>query len=225
MFSRKGIISINIILAVFTVIGGLCYDTIAHNLVMKSCASLGFSLLGLINLLYGYRNNYGHRSFALIMVIGLFTGMIADIILEINFMMGALVFAVGHVFFIFAYARLSPLRAKDLIPGALIFALISALVLFLPIFDFGGSLMQIVCLVYAAIIGIMCGKAFSNRSALPGKLTNLLALGSILFLFSDTMLLFSNFADVPNIIGSLCVNSYYPAQVILAHALLYTKES
>lgn len=224
MFSKKNIIRINIILAILTVIGGLCYDTISHNLVTKSCASFGFFLLGFINLLYGYKEKFSYRSFALIMVIGLFTGMLADIILEINFMMGALVFALGHVFFIVAYSRILPFRVRDCVPGLFIFAFIASLVLFLPIFDFGGIAMQIVCVVYAAIIGIMCGKAFSNFRRQPSSLTKALMIGSFLFLLSDTALLFSNFAHVPDIIGSVCVNSYYPAQVILAHALLYTEK-
>ena len=77
--SKKTIIRINIILAIFTVIGGLCYDTISHNLPTKGCASFGFFLLGLINLIYGSREKYGYRSFAVLMVVGLFTGMAADI--------------------------------------------------------------------------------------------------------------------------------------------------
>lgn len=224
MKPEKNILRFNIVLGLLTVIGGLCYDTVSHNLITKAIASFGFALLGLVNMLYGSRRGFSHRSFALIMVIGLFTGMAADIVLEIDFMMGALIFALGHVFYIAAYSKLLPFKAGDMVPGLLIFVPVAALVLFLPIFDFGGTAMQIVCLVYAGIIGIMCGKAFSNLRKQPRPLTKLLALGSLLFLLSDLCLLFSNFAQVPGIVGSVCVNSYYPAQVILACALLCTGE-
>lgn len=224
MLTQKNIIRINFFLAICTVIGGLCYDTISHNLITKACSSFGFFLLGLINLVYGFREQFAYRSFSVIMVIGLFTGMVADIILEINFMLGALVFALGHIFFIIAYSRILPFHIKDCIPGLFLFAIVAALVVFLPIFDFGGITMQIVCVVYAAIIGIMCGKALSNYNRLQGSLTKALMIGSFLFLLSDVALLFSNFAQVPDIIGSVCVNSYYPAQVVLAHALLRTKK-
>ena len=224
MLTQKNIIRFNVFLAICTVIGGLCYDTISHNLITKSLSSFGFFLLGLINLIYGFREKFAYRGFSVIMVIGLFTGMVADIILEINFMLGALVFALGHVFFIVAYSRILPFHIKDFIPGLVLFVPIAFLVVFLPIFDFGGSTMQIVCVVYAAIIGIMCGKAFSNYRRMPGTFTKVLMIGSFLFLLSDVALLFSNFAQVPDIIGSVCVNSYYPAQVILAHALLRTKK-
>lgn len=223
MLTQKNIVRINVFLAICTVIGGLCYDTVSHNLITKSCSSFGFFLLGLINLIYGFREQFAYRSFSVIMVIGLFTGMVADVILEINFMLGALVFALGHIFFIIAYSRILPFRIRDYIPGLFLFALVASLVLFLPIFDFGGNIMQIVCVVYAGIIGIMCGKALSNYHRLTGSLTRALVIGSFLFLLSDVALLFSNFAQVPDIIGSVCVNSYYPAQVILAHALLHTK--
>lgn len=215
---------INLVLGILVVIGGLCYDTIAHNLLMKGCASFGFVLLGVINLLYGNREKWGGRSFAVILVIGLLVGMAADIVLEINFMLGALVFAVGHVFYIIAYSRLYAFRVKDLIPATVLFTAITAIILFLPIFDFGGMVMKVVCIVYAAIIGVMVGKAFSNYKASSKVLTKILAVGSALFLFSDVMLLFSNFAQVPDIVGSLCVNTYYPAQAILAYSLMCMEE-
>ena len=210
---------INLILAIAIVIGGAAYYA-THSLGVKTAASLLFVALGLVNWLYVRRRGANRCAFAFVMVVALFFAMLGDVVLEINFMAGALVFAVGHVFYFLAYCRLIKLEAKHLIPSACIFAFAAALILFLPIFDFGGMVMQIVCLVYALIIACMLGKAFSNWRKGPSVLTALLLLGSFWFFFSDMMLLFSHFADVPRIMSALCVNTYYPAQAILSYAVL-----
>lgn len=217
-------ITLNIILGIFIAIGGLCYDTIAHNLVMKTIASGGFVLLCVINLRYGLREEKGLRSsgrdkFAHIMLVAFVFCLLADIVLEIVFMYGALIFAVGHVCFLFAYCRLVKVQIKDFLPSVIIFAFAAPILLFVPIFDFGGNMMQMVCLFYALIISLMLGKAISNYRRRPETITLCILIGSYMFFFSDFMLLFEQFAEVPSIIGSLCVNSYYPAQAVLAHSV------
>lgn len=224
MPTEKTVKRINIALAVVAIIGGLCYDTIAHNLITKTIASSAFFLQGLLNAVYGFSHKWRKQNFAVIMVSGLFFGLAADIVLEIDFLVGALVFAVGHVCYIAAYCRLLPLKMRDLLPGAFIFAVTAGMVLLLPIFDFGSMAMQMVCVIYAGIISVMFGKSLSNYRAAPGKLTKILVVGSFLFLFSDLMLLFASFADVPDIFNSLCVNVYYPAQTLLAWSLLCTEK-
>ena len=100
-----------------------------------------------------------------------------------------------------------------------IFIVTGSLILFLPIFDFGDAVMQIVCVVYALIISLMVSKAISNYKRDKNCLSLVLAIGSVLFCFSDTMLLFNYFADTPRIINILCVTSYYIAQPVLAYGV------
>lgn len=215
---------INAIFAVYVVLAGLCYDLSNGNLVIKTLASGAFVLQGLGNVIYGYRRGWGNRSFSLVMLLGLLFGLAADIALELNFMMGAAVFAVGHLLYILAYCRLYPMRISDLLPGLLIFLPAAAAVLFLPIFDFGSGMMQMICVAYAGIISLMFGKSLRNYRNAPSTLTLLLAVGSGMFLFSDLMLLFGAFSNVATVpFNSLCVNTYYPAQSILAWSLLYTE--
>ena len=45
MLTQKNIIRFNVFLAICTVIGGLCYDTISHNLITKSLRDEGFKLV------------------------------------------------------------------------------------------------------------------------------------------------------------------------------------
>lgn len=224
MLGKSTMKRINILFAVYVILAGLCYDISNGNLLIKTLASGGFVLQGLLNVTYGYRSGWEKRSFALLLLIGLLFGLAADIALELDFMLGAVIFAAGHLFFIIAYCRLARLNLRDLIPGGALFLVTAAMVLFLPIFDFGGSMMLMICVAYAGIISVMFGKSLANYRSAPGKLTLLLAVGSGLFLFSDLMLLFGAFSDVaPVLFNSLCVNTYYPAQSILAYALLYTE--
>ena len=157
--------------------------------------------------------------FPAMMMIGLSLCWIADIVLNITFIPGALIFAIGHVFYFIAYNRLIRFEKKDLIPSIIIFVCAASLVLFVPIFDFGIPLMQYIILGYALIISLMVGKAISNMRRENTSLTKLIVFGSILFFFSDLMLLLCYFAGAPQITDSLCLFTYYPGQYLLAHSI------
>ena len=157
--------------------------------------------------------------FPAMMMVGLSLCWIADIVLNITFIPGALIFAIGHVFYFIAYSRLIKFEKNDLIPSVIIFVCAASLVLFVPIFDFGIPLMQYIILGYALIISLMVGKAISNMRRENTSLTKLIVFGSILFFFSDLMLLLCYFAGAPQITDSLCLFTYYPGQYLLAHSI------
>lgn len=157
--------------------------------------------------------------FPAMMMTGLMLCWVADIILNITFIPGALIFAIGHVFYFIAYCRLEKFQRSDLIPSAIIFVLSASLVLFIPIFDFGIPLMQYIILLYALIISLMVGKAISNMRRTRAPLTKWIVVGSSLFFFSDLMLLLCYFAGAPQITDSLCLFTYYPGQYLLAHCI------
>lgn len=215
---NKGLSFANLALALATVLGGVWYTASGYALGPKSVASAMFVLLGVVNLVPAWRSKAPTRAFALVMCVGLAVAALADVVLELNFLGGAIIFAVGHVFYFLAYTRLLPLQRRDLLPGGLLFAVTGGVILFLPVFTFEGP-MQVVCLVYALIISAMLGKAFANVRRRPSLLTKLLLLGSALFFFSDLMLLLRHFAGAPAICSAFCVNTYYPAQAILAYAV------
>ena len=91
--------------------------------------------------------------------------------------------------------------------------------------DFGSDFMQKIVLVYALVISLMLGKAISNYSRIPGKVTKRLLIGSCLFFFSDLMLLFAFFTDVGRIANIFCLNTYYPGQAILAGSVFLFAET
>lgn len=217
--SRKILFACNCVLFAATLFGNFCYMEFG-GLLLKGIASLGFVLIGGLNFLYTVIRRERRLPFPLLMLLGLVFSMLGDIILNIDFLIGALVFAVGHVFYFAAYSTQSKTRGKDLIPTAVIFGASAAILLFVPVFDFGSILMQIVCVFYALVISLMVGKAISNLIKGRSLRNIILTIGSTLFYFSDFMLVFCVFSDAPRIMDYLCMYSYYPAQCLLGMSIL-----
>ena len=214
---------LNIILIFAVCVGDIFYMIYNDSLLIKSLTSAGFVILGIINLIFALKNNSYKKRFAIIMLIGLTVAMLGDIVLELHFILGAGLFAIGHVFYFIAYCNLIPFKWKDLIYGAIIFIPATLFIIFAPFFDFGGIIMELVCIIYAVIISCMVGKSISNYIQDKCLLHLIILIGSVLFMFSDFMLLLNVFADLPRVIGILCLASYYPAECILAYSLLLTK--
>ena len=221
---KKPQILINILLAIAILIGDIFF-TINSGIITKSITSLLFVALGGINLFFAIKNKSPLKKFCIIMAIGLFFAMHGDIVLEIEFIIGALLFATGHIFYFVAYCNVQKFEIKNIIPSVCIFIPAMLLIVLAPIFDFGGLLMEIVCIFYALIISVMVGKSISNYIKTKSIFNLIIMIGSILFMFSDIMLLFNVFADVPKIFIILCLSTYYPAEILLAFSISQTSKN
>lgn len=188
-------------------------------LLVKSVASLLFVTIGLVNLIYTLKTK-GKNAAVYLLFIGLCFACFGDIFLELYFIVGAIFFGVGHVFYFMSYCAIIKFNFKDLIYGVVIFVPVLITILFVPIFDFGGILMQIVSCVYALIISLMVGKAIANFIKEKSILNLIILIGSALFFFSDFMLLFNVFTDLSIVFGLLCLFTYYPAEFLLAYSIL-----
>lgn len=218
MMMKKKITILNLLLIAATVISALGY--MEHGgLLRKGITSGGFVVLGLVNLFYAFRTRNCSCKFPVIMTIGLFLCMLGDISINLDFVTGAVIFALGHLFYFAAYCCLLPLRTRDFLPGVVIFAVATAFITLSPIFNFGSGLMLGVCIGYAAIISFMVGKAIANCRQEGSRLHKLLVLGCALFFFSDLMLVLDLFTGAPHIVDTLCLASYYPAQCLLANSI------
>ena len=74
---------------------------------------------------------------------------------------------------------------------------------------------------YAVIIGCMLGKATANLPRHRTAFGWLILVGSVLFWFSDLMLAANMFGNGGRLAGRICCYTYWPAQNILAYALLH----
>jgi len=197
--------------ACFTVFGGLW---------LKGLTSAGFVFIGILNFVYLILKKNVSLKCPSILLAGLVFAMLGDIVLNIHFIGGAVLFAIGHIFFFISYCFIAKLKWLDLICSSIIFIPAVLLITLAPFFNFGGILMELICVAYALIISFMVGKAIANFIS-NRCITNLIIMiGSILFFFSDLMLLLYKFGELPKIFDILCVATYYPAECLLAYSII-----
>lgn len=153
------------------------------------------------------------------MTMGLILAFIGDIRIDRNFILGAGSFAAGHICFVAAYCLLQRPHLCDLIPSGILFLGSSAFLQFCPLLFFGLPIYKTVCIVYSLIISLMLGKAIGNLIRQRNKLNVTLAVASILFFFSDLMLVFNWFIGLWRWTGNACMGTYYPALCLLAFAI------
>lgn len=204
----------NIILFICTVCCLIYYDY-HGGLWLKGVTSGWFVLLGLVNLIYSFKMKIKSKIVVLIFC-GLLLGMCADVLLGINFIMGVLCFALGHVFYIISFFSIEKPKIKDLafiVPIA-IFAII--IVTKTPFIQVEDPFMQKLLVGYAVIISCMLGKALSNYLADKCLSRKIIALGSVMFMFSDLMLAVDMFGVPSRMTWILCSYTYWPAQCLLA---------
>ena len=217
---QKVLVGINILFIAAIFVLNYFYQKQGFDFTLKCICSGGFALLGLFNLLYALLLKKGMPGFFLGMAGGLVLAMAGDVLINKDFILGAAVFALGHVSFVIAYCFLKKPRLADLIPAAILFCAAGAFLLFSPLLSFDEPLYKIVCLVYALIISLMMGKALSNCISLKSPSSLLIALASALFVFSDLMLVFDWFIGRWDWTDHACMGSYYPALCFLALSIL-----
>lgn len=213
---KKSFVTANAIMLMLILIFDVWY-MFGGGLFAKSIASIMFVVQGIINLWYCIKNKVNLK-FPIWLIVALTCAMLGDILLVLNFYAGTAVFAIGHIFYFVAYCMLGKINGKDLICGIIISVFALSIILFTPFLDFGSTLMQGVCCVYALIISFMVGKAISNLLKDKNSTNITIVIGSILFFISDFMLMLNMFGNIPGT-NYLCLGTYYPGQFVLALSL------
>ena len=215
--------ALNVLGVIALLIGMVRYMALG-GLALKATAAGCFVALGVMNMVYALVSKPPRRRYAVIMSLGLLFAMLGDVLLGkdlLKFAIGAGLFAVGHILYTVSYYTLKRVTKWDIIVSGIMFAFSTALILFYPKFDFGGFAMQAVCLVYGLVISCMVGKAVPMWIQEKSVRNALIALGSMLFYFSDLMLVLRFFADAPYFCDRLCLGTYFPAQGLLALAVFF----
>ena len=88
--------------------------------------------------------------------------------------------------------------------------------LFCPLLTFDTAIFRVVCIAYALIISLMLGKAIGNFLREKSAVTAVIAVASVLFFFSDLMLVFDWFIGLWSWTDHACMGTYYPALCLLA---------
>lgn len=212
---------VNIALLICAFVCLVCYD-IFGGLWLKGVTSSWFVLLGATNLWNARKLKREPLRFYVLMAAGLFCGMCADVLLGVVFFAGIGVFALGHMLYLAAFYTLEKFSRQDLwiiapLAGISIFMIVGT-----PWIKVEDPVMQKLLLGYAVIISAMLGKAISNLIRQPTPARWLLAVGSVMFWFSDLMLAVDIFGQASRLTWILCSYNYWPAQNLLAHSLYHT---
>lgn len=207
-------LSLNLLLVAAVSAGNYFYQTVGGT-NLKGLTSLGFVLIGVINLFYAIKNKAPLR-FPLVLSIGLVLAMTGDIGINYHFVFGAALFAFGHLFFFGALCLLHPFHVRDLIPSVVLLLFCTWLIHLSPFFHFESRELPTICLGYGLILSVMLGKAIMNALHSFSLINGILALGALFFFFSDLMLVFAWFSIRIPQAGTLCMATYYPSVCLIA---------
>lgn len=214
---------VNILLMIGAMGCLVCYD-IFGGLWLKGVTSLWFVVLGGVNCLAARNLAKHEKSFFLLMWAGMFCGCCADVLLGLVFVAGVGVFALGHVLYLAAFFRMEKPRKQDLWYFLPMAAVSLFIVVGTPWINVEDPVMEKVLLGYAVVIAAMVAKALSNFRVRPSRARALIALGSLMFWFSDLVLAVDMFGQSSRLTWVLCSYSYWPAQSILAHSLFHKQK-
>lgn len=206
----------NIIMLTFILIFDIYY-MFSDKLFIKTITSIIFLMTGIINSIYCI-NNKVNLKFPIFMIGALTCSMLGDILIELNFCVGTLVFIVAQIFYFISYCNLEKINRRDFILGFIISIASLFIILFMPFLYFKESLNQYVCCTYSITISFVLGKAISNLLKEHSFKNIIIFVGSILFFISDFMLVLELFGGI-SVASYLCHATYYPAQFLLAFSI------
>ena len=188
--------------------------------VLKGVASLCFVILGITS------SPGGHT--ARMIVLGLIFGFVADILLNLRmvfqekgqliFLVGILVFLTGHIFYL---AAVAPLANKPTV--CIILGVILTVLLMIWIFKQITAKMafKIFGVVYIGAIMLLNCFAISNLITDPSAFTGIFAVGAVLFLISDIVLILNTFGgEFKQKLRNVNISLYYAGQILIALSLL-----
>lgn len=215
---KKFFLSLNLILLAVLLVCVYIYDNINGRLIMKGTTAGCFVMLGLLNLVYALCTKPRNWAFPALLAVGLMLAMAGDLSISRNFILGAGLFAAGHVLYAAAMYARQKFAPLDALFSGVMFLIALAILTFTPGLSFSNPIFRYVCYAYAVIISVMAGKAVSGFLRARTLTNALLALGSVMFYFSDVMLLLAWFAGAGDWADIACIYTYFPGQGILAHA-------
>ncbi len=188
--------------------------------ILKGLASLCFVALGTICSPGG--------SLARLIVYGLMTGCVADVLLNLRmvfkekgqpiFLVGILVFLTGHIMYLAAVFPLCPNT-----PVCVVIGVILTVLLMIWIFKqiTAKPAFKIFGIVYIGAIMLLNCVAAGNLIASPSLFTGLFAVGAVLFLVSDIVLILNTFGgEFRQSLRNTNISLYYAGQVLIALSLL-----
>lgn len=190
--------------------------------ILKGSASLCFVILGIIG-----AGKCSDAALAKLIIIGLIFGCVADIMLNLRylskekgqliFIIGTLIFLSGHIIYLAALIPASP--APWLVFGvAVVLAALTMVWIFSKIT--AKMSLKIVGVFYIGAVMLMACMAVGNMIANFSAHSVVFALGGLLFLVSDVVLILNTFGGKPKFeLRVTNLSLYYIGQILIALSL------
>ena len=213
---------VNIVFALSIITVTIIYCNVGL-LWIKGTDSMLFVLMALVNFIHNTKIKSKYKVFSLFLTLGLGVAAVADVVLNITFIPGAIIFAICHILYVIAFYSVEKFKKRDLTYISGIIAA-SVIITLLPIFDYGSTVMFVLVVAYAVIISVMLGKSASNATVRMSCPFTIMFIGSALFYFSDLMLLINIFGNGADFTNTLCVITYYVGQCLLAYSVYCVSE-
>lgn len=189
--------------------------------ILKGLASLCFVSLGIMC--------YTESSFSKMIIAGLIFGMGGDILLNLRylfekagqkvFLVGILIFMIGHIMYLIA---LIGAASNAIVP--IVIGIVVATILLKWIFSkvTAAKAFKIFGVFYVGAVTIMAVVALWN-AIMAYNTTNLIfAVGGVLFLISDVVLIFNTFTGVTKFSMRVTnLSLYYVGQLLIACSLMF----
>ena len=211
-------LTVNAVVVAIICVLAYVYQKMGFSQKIKFINSATFSALGFFNLAYALITKRAKPIFYIGMAIGLFFAFLADYFIDRNFVLGVAVFALAHISFVLAYCFLQKYKLLDLFVSLALFLSSAIFLLVVPFVNYDIFALRLVCVGYALIISSMVGKSLGNFIRNKNYSTGVMAFASVLFFFSDLMLVFSAFVTNWKWADNVCMGTYYPAVSLLAFA-------
>ncbi|MBR6472797.1 MAG: lysoplasmalogenase [Firmicutes bacterium] len=188
--------------------------------ILKGLASFCFVMLGVM-LSPG-------THMAKLIVIGLIFGCIADVLLNLRmvfkekgqliFLVGILVFLAGHIMYLAAVLPISTHKIACIVIGIILTA---ALMVWIFKQITAKPAFKIFGVVYIGAIMLLNCVAIGNLIAAPSGFNGLFALGAVLFLISDIVLILNTFGkEFRQSLRITNISLYYAGQLLIALSLM-----
>ncbi|MBQ9012181.1 MAG: lysoplasmalogenase [Bacilli bacterium] len=194
---------------------------------LKFLSTLSIAFLSFISF---NKVNTCSKLYFLLIFLGIICGLIGDTLLALDkvymrknknyFLSGLISFLVGHILYITAFILIMDINKYDFI-FAVIYILIAYYIRSKSKLDF--NRLEIPILIYALVITLMFGKVTSILLFLNNQPLNILVfIGGLLFIISDSILVFDIFGEKRNeLLPIYCHLSYFPAQMMFALSILF----
>lgn len=213
--TQKLLLAVNIVIISALFVLNYFYQSNGFDFTLKCVCSTLFALLGIINLIYSLADKADNKKFHISMAVGVIFAFLGDVLIEYGLIVGAAMFAIGHICFVISYCFIQKMQKLDYIVSGALFLVGVLFFSFCPGFSFDSEIIRAVALVYTLILSTMLGKAVGNLVRDKSLVNKTIALASALFFFSDTMLSLHYFTELFSWSYNACMGTYYPSLCLL----------